>query len=95
MSEQKFLYNDDPYKKEHEARIIGKSIEFGLKIDELIFADDFLFRHEISTVLHDISVRRATCVSQRFTAGSVRDRTENVEYYVLTTNLPPPRNYFE
>ena len=28
-------------------------------------------------MLHDISVRRATCVSQRFTAGSVRDRTEN------------------
>tara|TARA_Y100000991_G_C21867052_1_gene303392 strand:+ start:23 stop:751 length:729 start_codon:yes stop_codon:yes gene_type:complete len=37
MSDQKFLYNDIPYKKQHEARIIGKSTEFGLKIDELIF----------------------------------------------------------
>ena len=37
MSNQKFLYNDDPYKKEHPAKIIGKSTEFGLKIDEPIF----------------------------------------------------------
>ena len=37
MSNQKFLYNDAPYKKKHDARIIGKSREFGLKIDELIF----------------------------------------------------------
>ena len=37
MSDQKFLYNDTPYKKKHEARIIGKSLEFGVKIDEPIF----------------------------------------------------------
>ena len=37
MSDQKLLYNDTPYKKKHEARIIGKSTEFGLKIDEPIF----------------------------------------------------------
>ena len=37
MSDQKFLYNDTPYKKKHDARIIGKSAEFGLKIDEPIF----------------------------------------------------------
>ncbi len=37
MSDQKFLYNDDPYKKEHKARIIGKHTEFGIKIDEPIF----------------------------------------------------------
>tara|TARA_Y100001968_G_C19339806_1_gene708858 strand:- start:76 stop:804 length:729 start_codon:yes stop_codon:yes gene_type:complete len=37
MSKQKFLYNDAPYKKEHEARIIGKSTELGVKLDEPIF----------------------------------------------------------
>ena len=37
MSEQKFVYNNAPYKKEHEARIIGISTEFGIKLDELIF----------------------------------------------------------
>ena len=37
MSDQKFLYNDTPYKKKHDARIIGKSTEFGLKVDEPIF----------------------------------------------------------
>jgi len=37
MSDQKLLYNDNPYKKKHDARIIGKSTEFGLKIDEPIF----------------------------------------------------------
>ena len=37
MSDQKFLYNDTPYKNEHEARIIGKSTDFGIKLDEPIF----------------------------------------------------------
>ena len=37
MSNQKFLYNDTPYKKEHEARIIAKSTELGIKLDEPIF----------------------------------------------------------
>ena len=37
MTDQKFLYNETPYKKKHEAKIIGKSTEFGLKIDEPIF----------------------------------------------------------
>ena len=37
MSDQKFVYNNDPYKKEHEARIIGISNEFGIKVDEPIF----------------------------------------------------------
>ena len=37
MSNQKFLYNDTPYKKEHEARIIAKSNELGIKLDEPIF----------------------------------------------------------
>ncbi len=37
MSEQKFLYYDNAYKKEHEARIIGISTEFGIKLDEPIF----------------------------------------------------------
>ena len=37
MSNQKFLYNDTPYKKKHDAKIIGKSTDFGLKLDELIF----------------------------------------------------------
>ena len=37
MSDQKFLYDDTPYKKEHEARIIGKSTDFGIKLDEPIF----------------------------------------------------------
>jgi misacylated tRNA(Ala) deacylase len=37
MSDQKFLYNDNPYKKQHEARIIGKSTELGIKLDEPIF----------------------------------------------------------
>ena len=37
MSEQKLLFNDTPYKKEHTARIIGKSSELGIKVDELIF----------------------------------------------------------
>ncbi len=37
MSEQKFLYNENPYKKEHTGRIIGKSNELGIKVDELIF----------------------------------------------------------
>ena len=37
MSEQKFLYYDNAYKKEHIARIIGISTEFGIKLDEPIF----------------------------------------------------------
>ncbi len=37
MSDQIFLYNDTPYKKQHEARIIGKSTDFGIKLDEPIF----------------------------------------------------------
>ena len=37
MSDQIFLYNDAPYYREHEARIIGKSNDFGIKLDELIF----------------------------------------------------------
>ena len=37
MSDQEFVYNKDPYKKEHEARIIGISTEFGIKLDEPIF----------------------------------------------------------
>ena len=37
MSDQKFVYNNDPYKKKHEARIIGISNEFGIKLDEPIF----------------------------------------------------------
>ena len=37
MSDQIFLYNDDPYNREHEARIIGKSTDFGIKLDEPIF----------------------------------------------------------
>ena len=37
MSDQKFLYHETPYKKQHEARIIGKSIDFGIKLDEPIF----------------------------------------------------------
>ena len=37
MSEQKLLFNDTPYKKEHTAKIIGKSTELGIKVDELIF----------------------------------------------------------
>ena len=37
MSNQKFLYNDTPYKKEHEATIISKSTELGIKLDEPIF----------------------------------------------------------
>ena len=37
MSEQKFLYNNAPYKKEHEARVIDISTEFGIKLDEPIF----------------------------------------------------------
>ncbi len=37
MSDQKFLYNDAPYKKEHEAKIITKSAELGIKLDEPIF----------------------------------------------------------
>ena len=37
MSDQKFVYNNAPYKKEHEAKIIGKSTEFGIKLDEPIF----------------------------------------------------------
>ena len=37
MSDQKFVYNNDPYIKEHEARIIGISNEFGIKVDEPIF----------------------------------------------------------
>ena len=37
MSDQIFLYNDTPYNREHEARIIGKSNDFGIKLDELIF----------------------------------------------------------
>ena len=37
MSDQKFVYNTAPYKKEHEAKIIGKSTEFGIKLDEPIF----------------------------------------------------------
>ena len=37
MSDQIFLYNDAPYIREHEARIIGKSTDFGIKLDEPIF----------------------------------------------------------
>ena len=37
MSDQIFVYNDDPYNREHEARIIGKSTDFGIKLDEPIF----------------------------------------------------------
>ena len=37
MSDQEFVYNNAPYKKEHEARIIGISTEFGIKLDEPIF----------------------------------------------------------
>ncbi|MFL2800644.1 MAG: alanyl-tRNA editing protein [Paracoccaceae bacterium] len=37
MSDQIFLYNDSPYNREHEARIIGKSTDFGIKLDEPIF----------------------------------------------------------
>ena len=37
MSDQIFLYNDAPYNREHEARIIGKSTDFGIKLDEPIF----------------------------------------------------------
>jgi len=37
MSDQEFVYNNAPYKKEHEARIIGISNEFGIKLDEPIF----------------------------------------------------------
>ena len=37
MSDQELVYNKDPYKKEHEARIIGISTEFGIKLDEPIF----------------------------------------------------------
>ena len=37
MSDQIFVFNDEPYKREHEARIIGKSTDFGVKLDEPIF----------------------------------------------------------
>ena len=37
MSDQEFVYNKDPYKKQLEARIIGISTEFGIKLDEPIF----------------------------------------------------------
>ena len=37
MSDQEFVYNKAPYRKEHEARIIGISTEFGIKLDEPIF----------------------------------------------------------
>ena len=37
MSDQIFVFNDDPYKREHEERIIGKSTDFGVKLDEPIF----------------------------------------------------------
>ena len=37
MSDQIFVFNDDPYKGEHEARIIGKSTGFGVNLDEPIF----------------------------------------------------------
>ena len=37
MSDQEFVYNKAPYKKEHEARIIGISTELGIKLDEPIF----------------------------------------------------------
>ena len=37
MSDQELVYNQSPYKKEHEARIIGISTEFGIKLDEPIF----------------------------------------------------------
>ena len=37
MSYQEFVYNNAPYKKEHEARIIGISTEFGIRLDEPIF----------------------------------------------------------
>ena len=37
MSDQEFVYYNAPYKKEHEARIIGISTEFGVKLDEPIF----------------------------------------------------------
>ena len=37
MSDQEFVYNEAPYKNEHEARIIGISTEFGIKLDKPIF----------------------------------------------------------
>ncbi len=37
MSDQELVYNNAPYKKEHEARVIGISTEFGIKLDEPIF----------------------------------------------------------
>ena len=37
MTDQEFVYNKAPYKKEHEARIIGVSTEFGITLDEPIF----------------------------------------------------------
>tara|TARA_B100001057_G_scaffold490591_1_gene579167 strand:+ start:452 stop:1180 length:729 start_codon:yes stop_codon:yes gene_type:complete len=37
MTDQIFVYNDTPYQKQHEARIIGKSSHFGIKLDEPIF----------------------------------------------------------
>ncbi len=37
MSDQELVYNEAPYKNEHEARIIGLSTEFGIKLDEPIF----------------------------------------------------------
>ena len=37
MSDQELVYNNAPYKKEHEARVIGISTEFGIKLDQPIF----------------------------------------------------------
>jgi misacylated tRNA(Ala) deacylase len=37
MSDQEFVYNNAPYKKEQQARIIGISTEFGIKLDKPIF----------------------------------------------------------
>ena len=37
MNDQKLIYDETPYSKKHEARIIGKSTAFGIKLDEPIF----------------------------------------------------------
>ena len=37
MSDQEFVYNNAPYKKEHEARIIGISTEFGINLTSQFF----------------------------------------------------------
>ena len=37
MSDQEFVYNKDPYKKQLEARIIGISTELGIKLDAVSY----------------------------------------------------------